>query len=52
MDNGVDRQAQFNKRTMDELLDDWYIDEDVIDRIKMVEYRLYEMDCREVEDEV
>ena len=48
----MDRQAEFERQVMLNegwnWEDDWYFDEDVLEKIREAEYRMYLEDCREV----
>lgn len=44
----LDRQCKFERKLMGALEDDWFIDDDFIDVINVIEYRIYENDCEEV----
>ncbi len=44
----LDRQCKFERELMGALEDDWFIDDDFIDVVNVVEYRIYEDDCEEV----
>ena len=46
--DGLDRQAAFERKVMDEIEDDWFISEEELDAIRLVSYRLYELDCEDV----
>lgn len=48
---GTDRQSLFERKLMDSCDDDWFWDDDFLDVIGIVEYRLYEQDCAEVNTE-
>ena len=46
--DGLDRQTAFERKVMDEIEDDWFISEEELDAIRLVSYRLYELDCEDV----
>lgn len=46
--DGLDRQTVFERKVMDEIEDDWFISEEELDAIRLVSYRLYELDCEDV----
>ena len=50
MDDGTDLLSLFDREIMDDEVfqEDWFIDEDVFDRIREFEYRLYERECNDL----
>ena len=42
---------QFERELMDRNDDDWFVPDASLDYIAVVEYRIYEMECVEVEQE-
>ena len=47
----LDRQCKLERELMGALEDDWFIDDDFIDVVNVIEYRIYEVECREKTEE-